>query len=260
MVDRRYIELVNKWLDGELADEERADLDRYLAESRDALELQDDLTALEEMLGKLDRVDPPRELKGRILSLIDQAKYVPASSRAKKSRIWRLQPNLKYAYSFAAGLIIGVAVYALTTGTFTPGNDADLSRLTGTIIAGEKIDDVRPGGRREFAGSGFQGMLRAEFGKTLILVSVAIETDREVELVMGFDPEAVSFHGYQQSEAQDGDLHTASGALRLAHMGENEYTFIFHRRPGHATDLTFAIHAGGVLYEDHLKFTEGASE
>ena len=75
MIEERYIKLINKRLDGDITGQEQAELDRYLANSVEAQDLDRDFSAIDSMLHELNRVDPPGQLKTEILKIIDHAKY-----------------------------------------------------------------------------------------------------------------------------------------------------------------------------------------
>jgi hypothetical protein len=132
----------------------------------------------------------------------------------------------------------------------------DLTRLAGAIISGDKLPDMQSVDKHEFKTDGLDGALEVKIGDNLIVITLNVAADREVELFFKYDPNAITLAGYRQTRNQTRSLHSTLGQLRVNHTGENEYLFVFHRKSKQNPAMVFEIHSEELLFERALKIME----
>ena len=109
MIDEKYIELMNKEIDGLNTPQESAELKSYLKDEPEAQKQFNNLLDVSKSLEQLEEIEPSPELKKSIINSINWKKY---STKEKKRRSFlgftQLKFNVKYAYVFTCGLILGI--------------------------------------------------------------------------------------------------------------------------------------------------------
>jgi hypothetical protein len=129
MLDDRCLELLNGEIDGDLSAADRAELSRRLLESSDVRTARDALRLACAELDRVPRVDPPADLRERILAAVN----VPATDRigAASGRHRWSGPGWRYAAVFAGGVLISLV--AMEAGRGIPGTGVE--QAAGTMAA-----------------------------------------------------------------------------------------------------------------------------
>lgn len=137
MLNNKYIELVNKNIDGIITDAEKQELENLLSTNAEVREYHENL---KDTLGLLDfnansAVDPSPNLKKKIFNTIDPHLYSTSKNNnfkipSFKNIIGKLNPKL--AISFTAGLVSGLILFSIIFSNIniSSGNKID---YTGTI-------------------------------------------------------------------------------------------------------------------------------
>ena len=84
MNEEKFIDLINKEIDGIISAQEKKGLMEYLEKNPEAKQKYQDLVDSTKYLDKLDEVEPPEELKSRIMNSIDFNRY---TAKKKKKYI-----------------------------------------------------------------------------------------------------------------------------------------------------------------------------
>lgn len=100
-----YTELISAALDGALSPTEQEKLDAHLASCPDCAALFRELSALHAALEDLPSVEPPKELKARILEQVAQEKVLPFSPPKKKGLSRRSQRWM------ATAAVLAIAIF-----------------------------------------------------------------------------------------------------------------------------------------------------
>ena len=129
-MNEHVVELVNGELDGTNSPGESTELAQILERDDSAKAFFDETRALFGALGSVQDVEPPAELKGRIMESISrQSAAVPAQSQGFLGSLKDLfepvlaRPGWAVSYAFAAGLLIGVAALSVATDSTDPGTN-----------------------------------------------------------------------------------------------------------------------------------------
>jgi hypothetical protein len=115
MIEERFIELMNGEIDGANSREESLELKRYLDTLPEAKRYYEDLKAVTQMFDQAEELTPPPYLRKTILTSIferegeEERKSVFTSVLAGI----RLTFSRQYAYSFTAGIIAGILLFAI---------------------------------------------------------------------------------------------------------------------------------------------------
>jgi hypothetical protein len=249
MIEEKYIELMNKDIDGLLSPKENAALQEYLAKNQDAQAFHDDLHMLSKMLDQVVAVDPPSNLKKNILNSIRLKKHVERERRGLLQSLpsfLNMKVNYRYAFSFSAGLIVGLLIYSLFT-NLNKNTFLDNSELTGTIFLDGGSEKLRTADKVEVNLEEITGTIEIKYLKNLALAEINLTAQPEIELLIEFDENDVVFDGFRQLDPSASRIEIAENFLSLTNKGKNRYTVVFKKKPSIITPLNFKIFSNGAL-------------
>ena len=108
MIDDKYIDLIDKEIDGGITPEERGVFHAYLAQNAEVRNLYEEQFHTSVLLNKVTQVKPPVDLVDRILKSIDVNHSAPQ---------WPVLPyntlDAKLVYTFIFGTIAGILFHIL---------------------------------------------------------------------------------------------------------------------------------------------------
>ena len=134
-IEQETIDLINAEIDGTISAEERASLDRLLAESAEIRALRDDLGRVCASLDNLALLDPPVELAAAILQRTQQSSKSAAGDRGIAEWLAGIfsVPVVRYGLSFATGVIVTFSL--LSSDQASREAFDDVTNLVGTMSA-----------------------------------------------------------------------------------------------------------------------------
>jgi hypothetical protein len=139
MINEKYLELIQAEVDGELPDQDRAELSRFMLANPDAHAVRDELKRLCRTLDQVRPAEPPPELLASILAAVRMP--APAvGSRSQRSFLPR-SGVLRYAAAFAGGLIVSAIAFQVAS-----DQDAglDVSDVAGTMVSQDPVSRSGP--------------------------------------------------------------------------------------------------------------------
>jgi hypothetical protein len=252
MIDERYIESINKELDGENTPEESVALKSYLERNPKANELFEDLRSLFAEFDQIRPIDPPRSLKPLILNSIDVSRY----QRNRASLFGRLFKNVaevwrakSHALVFSAGVVAGVLVLAMFFDLRIP-DDRGTTALTGTIISDEATKHFRAGDAFRVDLGPVQVGLSTKYSNNIVAAELELHSTEEVEVVFGTNGNSLCFSAFKQEEGGTGHLVVGENTSRLKSVGNQTYVLFFTDKKRESTPLDFKVmQQGKILYE-----------
>ncbi|MBN1480636.1 hypothetical protein EH223_21020 [candidate division KSB1 bacterium] len=134
MIEKFYIEMIHKEIDGFISETERKKLHRYLETTSEAKKYYAQLSQTSEFLDKMPRLEASPNIKKYVMNSIDVKRY--ATSRkffGNKSILTK--PVIKLAFAFSLGILCGIFVYAgiLQQISERTANNSDLYGSIGVI-------------------------------------------------------------------------------------------------------------------------------
>ncbi len=203
-------------IDGTIEPEELAELEAHLTEHPEPQEIERQITTIAEELDRLEKVQPPQELRGRINGAL--ANTNPPSSRTDHPAP---APHTHSATGWsvrwlplAASLLIGVTIgYLMHPGT---GRSIDQSRVTGTMITPSVQPGAAPVEIQLVAGAGT--VFASRSGADVVIdVMLTAEINLGVTLTGADGP--VRFAGLNSTNASATEVTTAQGWVSVRTIG-----------------------------------------
>jgi|GEM_PF-3184780 len=215
MIDERYVELINKELDGFNTESESKELQQFLSENGEALQYYDELLRAASALKRVDQVEPPSFLKTHILNSI---KSLPVPVRSGLGwmntvlDLFRQRPSVRYGVVFASGLCIGILLFAIV-GPWRRDGMPLASKVSGSMVSRTEISRLHVIDSVALDGSGFQSVFKTFRGDGNVTVECAVEADENLRLELSADPRELKFMGFNRLGGTDIDVIATGGKI-----------------------------------------------
>ena len=249
-IDPKTEELMWLEIDETISPSDREALNAHLGSHPDAREHLEALRRMALLFGQVGEIDPPSELRGRILRALENA-TPPLAKRAglldRFAAFFTPRPAWRFAVVAAAGIFIGVVGYHLfRQGPRTPGS-LDISQLYGTI----KIDSVgHQGSTLRIDIPGVKGTLVVRRDGSRVVSQLDVSSEEEIEVVLAYGGPALGFAGGKLSGHPLNQVAIQDGKVHVRNRGSGTYGFVFAASDDPASPVAVKVLSGGnVLYE-----------
>jgi len=247
MIDKKYIEWMHRAIDGDLASKDTEELMVYLQNNTEAQQLFEQLRQTVDILDNTKDIEPPANLKHRIMNSIDFSRY--ATTRQKSGFIeglieWLYRPQAKLIYAFAAGLLLGL--FVLTPFIFKhPQPDA--ADLVGTIGV---YPDIRFQTIQELPVRipDINGKITIKKYQQLIKTAVNIKSNNTAHLTIEFDPAFLQWSQLLPGTTETVKMDYNVGNITLQISDNTNISLFFRQLQPHAQlTLHFSHNTTSVL-------------
>jgi hypothetical protein len=241
MLEARELYLINAGIDGELAPEERAELEAVLRSSGEARTLQAELHKLASLMDGMPEQEPPADLTHRILQSIKLSGKLPGRLPARRSAggsKWSLAGLLSSfqpvpaGLAFAAGLLLAVGFFAAGPRS---GETIDLSHVVGTMLANPADTPAQEEDSLSIQAPGLSGTVSLSALGDFMILNFDLESMQQTEILVGLAEAGLGFGGIARASADgaadDESYAVSGGTLRVVNPGSHPFA-VFLRRPG----------------------------
>lgn len=225
---KEQLELMHAVLDGEASPADRAALDALLAADPAARREFDALGAFFDVLKRTPAPRVPAGLPQRIAS---QVQPRPAARRQTRTALYR------YAACVAGGALLATLVYPLVE---LPESANDVMAVAGSMVS----NPARSGGsvvRPDVPG--INGDLTLRRAEGLLVLSVALTSDRNLALVLPLDG-ALRVVGVVGIDGNPPDLALQDGRMQVRQSGQQGYAVLLQ---GDAGVVSYELYQGDVM-------------
>ncbi len=242
MIDRKYIELMNKEIDHLITPDEKQDLHRCLAENMESREYYDDLLAANHALNQVPQPAVPENLGKKIINSIDFTRY---PHKPVRKRAFGFIPafNRKYAFTFAAGLLAGLIIYALFSITSQNFHQNDVSGTIG-------IEEVLTIRELPINLGEIQGDISLKEKNDLYLFEISLNSESLVDLTISY-PSQVKLESFKPGIPGRISLITAGNIIKAANSGPQQFTFSFTRMGKNPPPVHIELSQSGKKLFEH---------
>lgn len=206
---------------------EREKLRAHLEKNPSAREHFDALRRMALLFGRTDEIDPPSELRGRILQALQRATPPEAVRAGLFDRIGAFfspRPAWRLAAAAAAGILMGIAAYHFVSRDRGASGSGDESVFYGTmsVNGGAKQGEVL---RIDAPGVTGTLELRGEGSRVLAQISVSSQEDIEIVIEYPGAPQRVDMD--EIPEHPRNQVSVEKGEVRVRHQGSGVYRLVF---------------------------------
>jgi hypothetical protein len=234
MLHEHTKDLINRAVDRELSEPEKAEFNALLADSQEARSYSDGLTGLVSLLERVPLVEPPGNLQRRILNHIQ----LPRPQRwFTWSAAWMQGKPVSHGMAAAAGLMAAVAIYELG-----PVTDTDYAALVGTLARGEGLNGVVQLSYLDIDLPAVHGRVLLSGSDDLKLLRFDVASDAQVEFEVLLGGSGLTFGGFaQEAEAGTDNFSYSEGNLSVSNFGPQRFTVILRDVSAEAAE------SGGIV-------------
>ena len=189
-IDRKYFELIQAEIDGEIDDAGKKELETFLAESEEGRAVYEELETLCRSLDGIREVDPPPYLKHVVMNM---APVTTAPCPRRRARAGGGRASKLGLQSRAAELAL-VESSQVNRGAFD-----DVTGLVGTIAESEF--DAPEHSAVSIDKSEVAGKVTLRSTGELLIVDFDLSTKEPVEILAGYSDRSIWFNGFAQLES-----------------------------------------------------------
>jgi hypothetical protein len=230
VIPEHYIELMQRAIDGELSVRDQAKLDGFLATSAEARDFYELLRQVARINEVLLPSDPPAQMKGLILSAIDPTRYrspraAGIGSWLSETFRWLAAPKLVFGGAF--GLLIGIAIGAVSVGGNRDTTTIDRSLVSGTMMLDSRASAVSECLSEAIRRQSFKGQFVVATGEVSAVLRLVVDATTPTTIRLDYDPAGCVLTGFSQRNDLATPVAGTSGMALEVLPGKNEYTFVF---------------------------------
>ena len=217
--EERIAELIQADIDGELAADDRAELDSALESSAETRKFHDEMARLAKLMADVKDLDPPWGLRRRI---IDNVKLPPRPVWSRWAR------PASYGLAVAAGVLMAVGVTQIS-----PQGSTDMSSLVGTMVSrGAELS--RPSSSElSIDVEAVQGQVLLKDLDSAWAVEFELNSNDDVEIAIDFGKAGLSFGGYanRDGSSKNENLEVSEGKVTMTNNGSHQFVLFLRRVP-----------------------------
>ncbi len=241
-IDPRYLEMIHRDLDGELADPERNELEAFLARTPAARDLRDLFGSMSSMLDRVEDVEPPVGLKDAVMDSIAPSKVDPIQTQPgwfEWIRETFVVPGPMVRYGAMAAILL---VAAVSYTWFEQGaGRVDRIEAVGTMAPPAEARRIL------VESSEIQGAIVVRRTAAGVSFALDLQTQGLVETMVEVEPN-LQFAGF---EPRDGSTNQDStvGGIFVQGQGDHAYSVAFNTQKSVASTALFSFIVEGEVVQ-----------
>jgi len=277
MNDAYIEELMWLEIDGTIAPADREALNAHL---RAHPEAREELAALHRMallFGQIGEIDPPPELRERILRALDTARpprshrfglfarngagQTPGQAQGlshggfldRLAGLFAPRPAWALAAAVAAGALIGIFGYhlirlGLGSKDSASRGDKDNARFYGAM---NKESVGRDGAVLHIGGEGVTGELRVRRDASHVFSELDVRSEREIEIVLDYEGPPLDIQAGEPPARPSSEISVRERGVRVTQQGSGTYRFSFALAKDSASAMAVSVRSeeGKILYQ-----------
>lgn len=244
MIDKKYIELMNKEMDNVISEDEKTALHKYLSNNNDAKKYYNELLLTNDYLEALPDPEPSENLKKYIVNSIDFSRY-SASDYIKSFWSFLYRPKFKYAYIFTAGILAGIIIISIFSNSF---NYKDTSGTIG-------VENIKPEMIKEIPlkFSDISGKIELLKKGTNFTVYADFNSTQKFDFVITYGND-VEFQSVNPKSNSNIEFSNGENSIKTTSEGVQQYRFLFSKSGNKISSVNIQlIKFDNIVYQDELK-------
>lgn len=231
MIDEEYRQLIQKDIDGVNSSDEHSSLMAYLERNPEANRLHSELSALSDMLERLPDKEPPENLKKNILNSLKplQAARATFPKRAESGlKVLSTLFSLRFGLTFAAGLLVGLGLYALTD---QPPGSMDSSEIYGAMIQKETPDGFSTAVSHVIDLPQVQGSLELKHSGNHLRLELSTASSLKLDALISYEESEIGFRGMAGlNGVVHGTIEVENNQVLLSDVNGKSFAIVFDRK------------------------------
>mgnify|MGYP003572014432 CR=1 FL=1 len=259
MIKPEYIKLMNQELDGANSAEQSRELENYLSGHEEAQTYYRELAQAVGVFEKVDMLNPPPGMGNSILAQVDQRAAglgptpVPGAARGLMAGfrdLFRIRLQPAYAFTFAAGLVLGLALFAGSSWFTSARGPVEVAHVSGT--ANHRVLEHSDDLLEALNYPGLSGRYRIQHEGNDLRVHLELNTLKSAVVRFRFGPHTVLQH-YHSDNPSPASLKAGRTAAELSHSGDGRYDLVFRQEQDSPAPVTMSVFLeGGLIHSETL--------
>lgn len=257
MVAKKYIELINKEIDGLINRVEKAELQQYIIENPEAHKLYNEMIRTAGLLDNIDEVEPSINLKKRISNSIDTNLYKDKTKRSERKSVISIlfpYPKHRLAFAFALGIALGLLIYSTILINFHQQQQINITDLYGTIGINEKVAyenlEIIP-----VESSEIKGDIKVNRAENIMLFEIDLSSAKKFEFLVEFKSDQLIFNNFIPLNSNEYLIDNGENYVRTVCSGDNKFAVTFHSLTDEFTNVNVKlIYSGNLLIDKEISF------
>jgi len=237
MINERLTELVNKYIDKELTEIEKSELDDLLKNSDNKsyfVSMVDTIEILENSKLAFDNTD----IKRSVINEINNQRENKMTNNAWWSQLFK-GSKVGYAFSFALGALLVALVFMLQPNSGSVNDEF----MTGTMT-NRNFDNTYFLNEQSF-----DGAIKVKRSQDVIILDVELKTSESLDCELKYNNTEFSLFGVKSIDSNNGKFASGLNLIRLSDLGSNHY-MVFLRNLQNIPGKVYAI-----FYKDNMKLS-----
>ncbi len=252
-MDEKIEELMWFEIDETISPSDRETLHAYVNSHEEAREHFDALRKMASLFGRVGEIDPPPELRQRILGSLETAEP-PFATRAGFVEWIRGIHAPRSAWRLATvgviGVMIGVFGYHLVRYGADPSERLDITQFYATMNF-EGVDHSKPGLNIDVPGA--TGAVSIRSDDTRVWAELDVTSENDIEVILEYPGRAVRFAGGNLVDHMSNQVTVEDRQARVRNRGAGTYHFLFELHDDPTSPVTVRILSGSdVLLEEEV--------
>ena len=251
MIEAKFIEMMNLELDGVLPERDRDRLHEYLASDPEANGYFGGLRAAVEAANSVEQVEPPAGLSEKILNAVPFSHHRFNAAHpgvANWRENWFTMPRFRYAAVFVFGIVFGILVYsAINLDSRRGGGELNISKILGTMKQYDASEGFTQTGTIGVDLDRVRGSVSLHESDMVLLADVALDATDDIDWVVDYDAEDLTFDGYRSLDGGAGDVVAGRSQMSVRQTGNGHYLLFFTRKRRPVTPLKLRIYSADQL-------------
>lgn len=263
MIDRRIEELMWLEIDDSISPNDRRELHSYMESHDEALKHFEQLRRMTMLFGQVGEIDPPPELRQRILRSLETA-TPPAPVPVRRAAAWDRvreffapRPALRVAAVGVMGVCVGIIGYHLLRYEAGVNDPLDITQFYGTMNI-SSVDQSKPD--LNISVPGATGAMSLHRVQTRVLTHLEIQSEGEIEIILGYGGQALGFTGGKLSDHPSNQVTIVDREIRVRNKGEGTYRFMFELHEDPTSPFQVKVVSGGEILLDREITPENPDE
>jgi len=232
VTEKKFIELINKEVDGLLNEKEKDQLHQYLNKDLKIKNIYQETIKTSELLKQVTDIDPSPNLKKGILNAIDTTRYTSKQkTNIVRSSIsdWFTNLNPRLGYAFAAGLIIGLITFSVFLSNMVQEHPLDNINFYGTIGITENAN-IRELDQVPVEFPGLSGTIKFNKFEKIVWFEVNITNTDRFEIAFDYDQTEILFDSFKPLNQSDVLIQNKASTLNIVNTGDCNFLVMFTQK------------------------------
>jgi len=259
MIEKHFIELMNKEIDGANSPDESAALRAYLKSSDEAMRHYEELRGVAKMFSEAGEVAVPPDLDRTIIRSIADREAARDAPTGKRSILDIFTPRKRLAYSFAAGLSCGLVLLIILLNTTLKTGRLDQKDLYGAFAGGARGEAVIATKHVSLATKGLSGAAAVQYREHSVTVILDLDASGEIEAMLT-PAVPMPVESFSAPSCGAFDIHTSPTGLIVRISGRCGAAVTFRDKTGAHPALNISLESGGIrIFEQTIGRDENST-